>query len=45
MVMDEEGKLNGQELNMEASEKFYKELGCKDLVMGNVIMVTNKEFQ
>ena len=45
MVMDEEGKLNGKELNVEASEKFYKELGRKDLIMGNVIMVNNKEFQ
>lgn len=45
MVMDEEGKLNGQELNVEASEKFYKELGRKDFIMGNVIMVNDKEFQ
>ena len=45
MIMDEEGKLNGQELNVEASEKFYKELGYKDLIMGNVIMVNNEEFK
>lgn len=45
MVMDEEGKLNGQQLNVEASEKFYKELGRKDLIMGNVVMVNDVEFQ
>lgn len=45
MIMDEEGKLNGQELNVEASRKFYEELGYPEMIMGNVIMVDDKEFQ
>lgn len=46
MIMDEEGKLNGQELNIEASEKFCRELGCSgEIIMGNVIMVNDKEFK
>ena len=43
MCIDEMGKFNGQSLNREASRVFLRNLGTYDAIMGNAILLTEKE--
>lgn len=48
MLVDEEGKLKAEwinRINSEATHLFRTRYGAHDVIVGDVLLVTNKEFQ
>lgn len=43
MFLDDFGKFNGQPFNLEASKEFLSALGTVDPIMGNVVILSEKE--
>lgn len=44
LVLNEEGKLNGLEINLKATEIFQKHYGVTDVIVGDVLLADENEI-
>jgi hypothetical protein len=45
LVLNEEGKLNGLEINLKATEIFQKHYGQTDVIVGDVLLIDSDEVE
>lgn len=45
MICDEEGKLNGSNVNQKATDWYWKSFGPYDVIVGNAVICKNSEFK
>lgn len=45
LIVDEEGKMNGSPINMQATKVWVKHFGHTDVIVGDALVCNDEEFQ